>query len=727
MTEFFPLLTIVGTVLIVGLILAMVGVTWWFEVRHARLPQATRFEDLTQRNTSLTGQIGEKQAELADIQRRIQDRDRVAAEVAALMQQRDDLILERAAMADTEQQINELKLRTADIALQHAEAQQELKATLAAKEVADAALEVAQAQLGALPKDQEDLRRSIERLQDDRHQLENQVAELRNERATVVAAREEAAALTGRRAALEVDLERMAAAHQQQTTNLVEMQQQKGALQADIAVLQPLRAELEALSARHPQLQREIEELSKDKKNLSSTLEQLGVMATNAREELNVLQTELAHLEQMRDEVGTLTARKAALEVAIKHLEGQVNSDGTQVKDADGDLRQLPACLAIHGTKPRPLQEESAAIEEVRQSLRKYGLKYSARTIDAFHTSLKINEVAQLTVLAGVSGTGKSLLPRRYAEAMGISFLPIAVEPRWDSPQDLLGFYNYVEKRYRATDLARALVHMDPQNTSGLSEQPLGDRMLLVLLDEMNLARVEYYFSEFLSRLELRPRWSPDINEEARRQASMPLDTRERLGRSVLLFPSHNVLFVGTMNDDESTQALSDKVLDRGNVMQFPAPAVFERPQEQKQQQFEGHLNFSDWRGWIRKPDFMDPGEAHKVQDIINRLAEIMRRCGRPFGHRLNEAVMTYVVNYPKSSVGKLRIEEALADQIELRILPKLRGVVIDEGENRQALEDVVTLLRSDLHDSSFANHLQTMLAAEMSQFNWRGLDRSRG
>jgi hypothetical protein len=181
------------------------------------------------------------------------------------------------------------------------------------------------------------------------------------------------------------------------------------------------------------------------------------------------------------------------------------------------------------------------------------------------------------------------------------------------------------------------------------------------------------------------------------------------------------------MNDDESTQALSDKVLDRGNIMQFPAPAIFERPQEQKQQQqFDGHLGFSEWRGWIRKPDFVDPAEAQKIQDIINRLADIMRRCGRPFGHRLNEAVMTYVANYPKSSVGKLRIEEALADQIELRILPKLRGVVVDEGENRQALEDVVTLLRNDLHDSGFANHLQTMLAADMSQFSWRGLDRSR-
>jgi hypothetical protein len=88
-------------------------------------------------------------------------------------------------------------------------------------------------------------------------------------------------------------------------------------------------------------------------------------------------------------------------------------------------------------------------------------LKYNDRTIRAFHTSLKINDISQMTVLAGVSGTGKSLLPRRYAEAMGLHFLQIAVEPRWDSPQDLLGFYNYVEKRYRSTDLARPIHRID--------------------------------------------------------------------------------------------------------------------------------------------------------------------------------------------------------------------------------------------------------------------------
>jgi len=733
--EYFPMVSVGGTLLLTILILTMVGVTWWFDVRHARLPQATRLEDLSQRNESLAGQISEKQAELADIQRRIQDRDRVGAEVAALTQQREALQLEMAAMADTELQIDQLKRRTADAAMEYAELKQQVEASLAEKTAAEAALSAAKQELGALPKDQADLQRSIERLQSERHELENGVAELRGERAILIDAREEIASLTGRHAALEAGLERINADHHQQSaalavvqTEMAELLERKGALRIEVATLDGIRAEAQALSMERNRLVREIDDLLEDKQNLAATLEQFAVAEASAREELTNLQNEVKDHLRMRNEVETLAARKAALDVEIERLRGQVGSDGPEVGDADADLRQLPACLAIIGTKPRPQQEESAALEEVRRSLSRHGLKYSPRTIDAFHTSLKINEVAQLTVLAGVSGTGKSLLPRRYAEAMGINFLPIAVEPRWDSPQDLLGFYNYVEKRYRGTDLARALVHMDPQNTSGLSERPLGDQMLIVLLDEMNLARVEYYFSEFLSRLELRPRWSRDINEEERRQASMPLDTRERQGGSVLLFPSHNVLFVGTMNDDESTQALSDKVLDRGNVMQFPAPTTFERPQQlwSGEVRSNGHLEYSIWRGWIKDSVVTDQADAQKIQSIINRLAEIMQRCGRPFGHRLNEAVMAYVANYPRSAVNKLRIEEALADQIELRILPKLRGVVIDEGENRKALEDVVTLLRNDLHDSGFAGHLDAMLSSDISQFNWRGLDRSR-
>ena len=149
-------------------------------------------------------------------------------------------------------------------------------------------------------------------------------------------------------------------------------------------------------------------------------------------------------------------------------------------------------------------ETETHALDHTQQRLKGLGLLYPQRVVYAFHTAMKVNETTQMAVLAGISGTGKSQLPRRYAEAMGIGFLQVPVQPRWDSPQDLMGFYNYIESRFRPTDMARALFHMDAWNGPSDSKA-LQDRMLLILLDEMNLARVEYYFSDFLSRLESRP------------------------------------------------------------------------------------------------------------------------------------------------------------------------------------------------------------------------------
>ena len=214
--------------------------------------------------------------------------------------------------------------------------------------------------------------------------------------------------------------------------------------------------------------------------------------------------------------------------------------------------------------------------------------------INAFHTSLKVADMSPLVVLAGISGTGKSELPRRYAEGMGMHFLSLPVQPRWDSPQDMFGFYNYLEKRYRATELARALVQMDRyfddehrgwNYPEDWADHNLRDRMLLVLLDEMNLARVEYYFSEFLSRLETRrginaadvlERRKAEISLEVGLQSLSRDDGQININRqpTLPLFVDTNVMFVGTMNEDESTQTLSDKVVDRANVLRFGRPKI---------------------------------------------------------------------------------------------------------------------------------------------------------
>jgi len=485
--------------------------------------------------------------------------------------------------------------------------------------------------------------------------------------------------------------------------------------------LQPLRAErdnafklieeaktLPALeAARKVQLEtlsKDIEELERQKKPLETL-----------RKEADAIKSKLA---TFRDDVTQLEARKALLEQETRGATPE--PDEEKLLD---DLFKVPSVLEFPAVRRQALWTESEALHSVGQYLNSYNLKYSDRTVHAFHTALKINDFSQLTVLAGVSGTGKSLLPRRYAEAMGIHFLQIAVEPRWDSPQDLLGFYNYIEKNYRATDLARLLVHMNPYEPVSLSASDRSDHIALVLLDEMNLARVEYYFSEFLSRLEARPRYDEASDARKRADATIPIDIRG-LKKTIALFPSHNVLFVGTMNDDESTQSLSDKVLDRSNILQFAAPTNFpvqshargsDRPREAQ--------SFKSWRTWIKPASNLEGGVRTAVDGVIEKLAKIMEDCGRPFGHRLRDAIIGYVANYPAGRGYDYRA--ALVDQIEFRILPKLRGLEIEN--HRAAFDDLDRLLRDELNDSLMADRiaeLQTRQAGGTGLFVWRGLTR---
>jgi hypothetical protein len=318
---------------------------------------------------------------------------------------------------------------------------------------------------------------------------------------------------------------------------------------------------------------------------------------------------------------------------------------------------------------------------------------------------------------------------------MGMRFLPIAVEPRWDSPQDLLGFYNYIEKKFRATELARALVHLDPYNTSGLAKNSgadYSDDVMIVLLDEMNLARVEYYFSEFLSRLEARPsRFIGDEAKYQRQDSEIPIDIRGRAEGELRLYPSHNMLFVGTMNDDESTQSLSEKVLDRGNIMQFAAPDSFgEAKGGLAINRQDRRLSFKTWKGWIRASERMDHADKELTKDIISKLQLIMIGCGRPFGHRLNAAMTAYVANYPLGLSHGRGVALPLVDQIEFRILPKLRGLALDTEIGAKTMGDLQNLIRDDLDDQALAHALDDLRERQEKSgglFNWRGLTRQAG
>ena len=412
----------------------------------------------------------------------------------------------------------------------------------------------------------------------------------------------------------------------------------------------------------------------------------------------------------------------------------EMPSTTTDLKVRLGAFAEAPPCLDTEGSgalaDQAEAEDERNRLERFRRELMGSQLYYHERVVKAFHTSLKVNDLAPLTVLSGLSGTGKSQLPREYARSFGIHFLHVPVEPGWDSPQDLLGFYDFVAERYRPTDRARALARFDPQfaHRRGLIEDPghnpWSDRMLLILLDEMNLARTEYYFSEFLSRLEMRGARNADgENGMARDDAAIAIELPYKEGETPeTLYVPHNVLWVGTLNEDETTQALSDKVLDRANSIKFAPPKArtiveHAKPPSRARDQASGHLGFREWLNWSEAYDARDAANSEEHNAIMETLVEIMQSADRGFGYRIAQSISAYVARYPDPE----RWKDAIVDQINMRLLPKLSGTELTASS--KALGMLQKLCRDQLDDPEFAEAVkEAQNHARPSQiFSWPG------
>lgn len=503
--------------------------------------------------------------------------------------------------------------------------------------------------------------------------------------------------------------------------------------------------------------QRECETAKKELTELKAKIEQ-------SQKDLNAVHGDIHRLTLDRDRIAD---QKARLESDVTELKSQANELSKTVKELEATESELRKQIASHevraaalgetikasggggmGTVEDPLDEvkvgavqptvfasgassidENEALAALKQQLRDEDLVFHPRVIDAFHTALKVQNESPLLVLAGISGTGKSLLPQRYARALGMHSLMVPVQPRWDSPQDLLGFFNYLEGRYKPTELTRALVQFDQHAEIEIPEdQQLHDRMLLVLLDEMNLARVEYYFSEFLSRLEAR-RNLRDDDEDGRRRASLTVEVGAAGGTTQehRVFVGRNVLFVGTINEDESTQTLSDKVVDRANVMRFGRPGKLGRPVAQQQARGTTNQNFLDrtqWTRWIDDAPDLRADHHDLAIKMIGELNDALKEVGRPFAYRTRDAILAYVRQYPDRTEARIKL--ALADQVEQRVLPKLRGVDPTDEAGSRALHRVRDVV-DQLGDSELGEAIeQGTTGGHGHSFLWHGVDRKQ-
>ncbi len=638
-------------------------------------------QDIEAQISSMRGEKAEIEAELKTRREALMDFATVQADIDAQIRLRDELLAAHATLADRREEVRAMTAETEAAIVSYAVAKRDLDEKQEALDVVQAKLDRADrlvTQIAAMTEEHDTLARKLTEMRD----------ELRDLREAKLHAEE----LRGKVEKLEREDARLTGAVEAASEQLV-------SLKSKAEVEERRVAEAQAGNAQ--------------------TLAQAEAMAAEIRQKL----ARHAELDEQRSRLEALVARLEGEADALARATGK-NPDGEAVDPLE-ELKVLPPVLAQLAQLPvRAIELEAAALHRVSTHMQALGLEYPKRVINAFHTAMKVNETSQMAVLAGISGTGKSQLPRRYAEAMGIGFLLVPVQPRWDSPQDLMGFYNYIEGRFRPTDMARALYHLDAYN-GPTENDALQDRMMMVLLDEMNLARVEYYFSDFLSRLESRPPANQADTAASRKDSEIELELPMPRGQSTpRIFAGYNLLFAGTMNEDESTQSLSEKVVDRANVLRFAAPLTIKQGVSMEPQATPEALSRQRWGAWVHGLDDL----GHEKQEVsvhVERMAGFMRQLQRPMGHRLGRAIMAYVANYPKNE-GRTDLNTALADQVEMRLLPKLRGVEMDAAE--AFLTDLATYVERDLHDHDLSTAIKESTEraqAGTGQFVWRGVTRT--
>ncbi len=306
-------------------------------------------------------------------------------------------------------------------------------------------------------------------------------------------------------------------------------------------------------------------------------------------------------------------------------------------------------------------------INSVYETILKNGFTFSREQVINYYLSLKTKP---FVILTGISGTGKTKITELFARAVcqdyDKQYLQLPVRPDWNDDRNLLGYYNPLTKKYLSTPFLKFI--MDAVQDS---ENPY-----FVCLDEMNLARVEYYFSSFLSAME--------STKKIKLHGETNIKTENGIEIPVEIEIPTNLFFTGTVNMDETTYRFSPKVLDRANTIEFNEIKLL-TPRVP-----EGTLAI--------KPELIGPFKTYFLNDkvrkngtsseytkwetenwdeqvgFLNSINEALEQYNLHFGYRIRDEIMRYLYFTEELNSDDFTTNIALDLQIKQKILPRIKG-----------------------------------------------------
>lgn len=308
-------------------------------------------------------------------------------------------------------------------------------------------------------------------------------------------------------------------------------------------------------------------------------------------------------------------------------------------------------------------------VEVIKTYIVAKGFNYEGNLIENFYLSLKSKP---FVILAGTSGTGKTRLVKLFAEAIGAKMKLVPVRPDWSDSSDLFGHTDLSGKFQLG-----AIIDFIKQAEWNK------DTPYFLCLDEMNLARVEYYLSDFLSVIETRDRKeNGDIETDAMVDVDYykDKDAKSKYGR---VFIPDNLYIVGTVNMDETTFPFSKKVLDRANTIEFSFVNLMAKPAE-----FFAMPNPLKEDNSFLKTEYLylrDCNDSDVIDDVcfdLEELNAILVKANLHVGYRVRDEISFYMMNNKNADL--LTKESAFDNEIMQKILPRIQG-------SSRAIKDVLS------------------------------------
>lgn len=314
----------------------------------------------------------------------------------------------------------------------------------------------------------------------------------------------------------------------------------------------------------------------------------------------------------------------------------------------------------------RMATETKDTLDQIKKYIAAKGFTFNEGLVENYYLSLKSKP---FVILAGTSGTGKTRLVRLFAEAIGATsqngrYKLVSVRPDWSDSSDLFGHVNLNDKF-----IPGAIIDFVKQAELD-SRNPY-----FLCLDEMNLARVEYYLSDILSSIETREYVDGKVTTD-------PLITENYYGADITAKGKYgvvripeNLYIIGTVNMDETTFPFSRKVLDRANTIEFSTVELL--------------ANFDSTQGEVKaifadntfmKADYVFFNQCASDKDFVEDVCielqdinKILEKANAHVGYRVRDEIVFYMLNN-KNAGNLLTRNQAFDHEIMQKILPRIQG-----------------------------------------------------